>query len=269
MILEKLKLLKKYCGIYYSFFKASLIADLEYRANFAARIVTDVVWYFAQIMTFTVLFKYRPTIGGWNLQEMNVFLGILFVTDAFFMIILYDNLERFSDKIRKGDLDFLLVKPINSQFMVSFQKLAIAIFGNLLIGTAWLLWSFSKLPNPEPIRLLWLLILIPCSFGIVYSIRFMMSSVALIFTKTENTQFLFYQLYRLSMRPDSIYSIKVRYVLMSVFPFALIASVPARAVLFEANPMLFAWTVAVTIILIYLSTRFWNYCLKFYTSASS
>jgi ABC-2 type transport system permease protein len=73
--------------------------------------VTDIFWYIAQITTFEVLFHHTQYIGSWNLEQMRVFLGVVFVVDALYMIILSENLDQFSEKVRKGDLDLLLAKP--------------------------------------------------------------------------------------------------------------------------------------------------------------
>ena len=51
-------IIKKYFSLYMAMFKASFIADLEYRANFFTRILTDIFWYIAQVVTFEVLFTH-------------------------------------------------------------------------------------------------------------------------------------------------------------------------------------------------------------------
>lgn len=259
----------KYLKLYIAFFRASLTADLEYRANFATRIITDIFWYLAQIVAFEVLYQHTDKIGSWNVEQTRVFLGVLFVVDALYMIFISENLDRFSEKIRKGELDLLLAKPVNSQFMVSLQRANTAIIGNLLMGTSWLFWSLAHLPDFSWIRLLWLTFLIPCGLIVTYSCRFFFSATAVVFTKSENLQFMWYQIYKLGMRPDSIYVPWIRVVLMTVFPVAMVASVPARALVDDPQPALFAWSLAVSGILLWLSNRFWRHCLKFYSSASS
>lgn len=259
----------KYFRLFKAFFKASLVADLEYRANFATRIATDIIWYAAQIVTFEALFRVTDRIGDWNLAQTRVFLGILFVVDAFYMIFFSENLDRMSDKVRKGEIDLLLAKPINSQFMVSCQRINTAIFGNLLIGIAWLTFSLVSLPDLQWIRVLWLIILIPTGILSLYSIRFIFCSLALIFTKADNIQYLWFQLYRLGMRPDSIYVPWMKVLVLTLLPVAVIASVPARALLDPPNWGLFAWVVLWAMGILYLSHRFWNFCLRNYSSASS
>lgn len=261
--------LKKYFSLYVAMFKASLISDLEYRANFFTRFVTDVFWYIAQIVTFEVLYQHTNKIGDWGLKEMRVFLGLLFVIDAFYMIIIHENLENITEKVRKGDLDMLLAKPVNSQFMITLQKANTAILGNLVLGLSWLVYSLKGLDSFEPLRLLWLIFLIPCSLAVIYSVRFMFSATAVIFTRSENLQFLWWQVYRLGMRPDSMYSAWFKWALLTVIPVGVVVSIPARAILNPPDLVYLLWPLILAPILIYLSHRFWKFALKFYSSASS
>ncbi len=250
-------------------FKASFIADLEYRANFFSRILADIFWYIAQIVTFEVLYQHTDKIGDWNVKEMRVFLGLLFVIDAFYMIIIHENLENISEKVRKGDLDLLLAKPVNSQFMLTLQKANTAIFGNLLLGSGWLIYSLSGLDHFNYYKLLWLIILLPCSLVVIYSMRFMFSASAVIFTRSENLQFLWWQVYRLGMRPDSMYTPYIKYVLLTLIPVGVIVSIPARALLNPPDLQYLLWPLILVPILLYGTHRFWNFALKFYSSASS
>ena len=261
--------LMKYARLFKGFARASIVADLESRANFLTRIVTDIFWYAAQVITFETIFSHTDNIGGWNIEQMRVFLGMLFVVDALYMIFFHDNLDRMSERVRKGELDLLLAKPVESQFMLSCQRLSTALIGNLLIGIAWLVYAIAGLPDFQFIRLLWLLILIPCGLLCLYSVRFMFCATSVLFTRAENLQYMWFQIYKLGMRPDSIYFPWLRFVILTVLPVAMVASVPSRAIMEAPNLGLFAWVVCWSFVLLYLSHRFWNWCLKHYSSASS
>lgn len=263
------KTLKKYASLYAALFKTSLIADMEYRMNFVTRIAIDIFWYVAQISTFEVLFRHTSRIGDWDVHQMRVFLGVLFIADALFMIVFHDNLDNFSEKVRKGDLDLLLTKPVNSQFLISLQKATTANFGNLFMGIGWLWWSLSQLDQLEPARILWLLLLIPLGSLIQYSMKFFLSASACIFARSENLHFLWYQVYRLGMRPDTMYQPWLRYALLTFIPVGFIASIPASAVFGTANNWLILWSFFLTAGLLYLSHLFWRFTLKHYSSASS
>lgn len=261
--------LGKYFSLWAMFFKSSLIADLEFRMNFLTRIVTDVFWYAAQVVTFEVLYRHTERIGDWSLEQTRVFLGILFVIDAIYMIVLHDNFEKLSDRVRKGELDLILAKPVNSQFMVSLQRSATALLGNLSIAIAWLIFSLWQLEGFNWMRLGWLLLLIPSGVTVLYCCRFLFASSAVIFTKADSMQFIWYQLYKLGMRPDSIYAPWIKFFLLSLFPVAVIASVPARALLDPPAIHIYGWAVLLSVILLYLSTKYWRFALRYYSSASS
>ncbi len=250
-------------------FKASFISDLEYRANFFTRIMTDIFWYIAQIVTFEVLYTHTQKIGDWNLKQMRVFLGLLFIIDALYMIIIHENLENMSEKVRKGDLDLLLAKPVNSQFMVTLQKANTAIIGNLILGLSWLIYSLNGLGDFNYLRLFWLMLLIPCSLVVIYSMRFIFSASAVIFTRSENLQFLWWQVYRIGMRPDSMYFPWFKWIILTIIPVGVIVSIPARALLNPPDYLILLWPLCLVPILLYATHRFWNFALKFYSSASS
>jgi ABC-2 type transport system permease protein len=261
--------MKKYFFLYLSFIRAGFIADMEYRANFIFRVATDVIWYVAQVLGFEVIFEHTKIIGTWNLAQTRVFLGLLFVVDALYMIALSDNLDRLTDRVRKGDLDLLLPKPVNSQFMVSLQRVSTSLISNFVIASIYFFWCFFALPEPNVLRLLWLAILIPCGLICLYAFRFMIAATSVIFTKSDNLQFLWHQVYRLGMRPDHIYSRWLRLIVLSVLPVAMVASVPSRFVLDPPDFPLALWTIAWTGFVLWLSNRFWRYALTFYSSASS
>ncbi len=264
-----MKLILKYFRLYYEMFRLSLIADLEYRANFFTRILTDVFWYLAQVLSFEVIYAHTERIGEWGLKEMRVFLGVLFVIDALYMIILHENLDQLPEKVRKGELDLLLVKPVNSLFMISLQKANTAIIGNLIIGGSWLAFGILGLPDFNYLRFLWLIYLVPCSLVVIFSMRFMFSACSVIFTRLESLQFMWWQVYRLGMRPDSIYFPWLKFVLLTLIPVGVIVSVPARALLYPPDFVYLLWPLILAPVLIYLSHRFWLFSLKFYSSASS
>jgi len=99
--------------------------------------------------------------------------------------------------------------------------------------------------------------------------RFMLSATAIIFTRSENLQFLWWQIYKLGMRPDSMYSPAIKWVLLTLVPVGVIISLPARALLNPPDFFYLIWPVILVPILLYGTHRFWQYALKFYSSASS
>jgi ABC-2 type transport system permease protein len=260
----------KYIKLVWAFFRASFAADIEYRVNYFVRIITEIFYYISQITVFEVLFIHTESLGGWSIHHARVFLGVLLVVDSTYMILFSENLDRFSDKVRRGDLDLLLAKPVNSQFMMSFGKIATTFLTNWLITFAWLVWAIGTFPGGVPAgRLAWLLLLMPCGVVIMYSNRFLFSITALILTRSENLQHLWYQIHKLGTRPDSLYPNWLRYLVLTFLPVGFIASVPARAILDTPDLSLISWTLVMSLGFILLTSRLWKLALRHYSSASS
>ncbi len=261
--------MKKHFFLLFSFFKASFISELAFRMNLFFRFFTDIIWYTAQLSVFEVLFRHTKTLNGWGLDETRVFMGVLFVADAIYMLLFSENLDKLGQKIRRGDLDLLLVKPISSQFTLSLQKISIAYLGNIALSMIWLIWSLQQIPTTNIWSGLWLVLSVPMSVSIVYGIRFVTASTALFFTKADAINYIWYQLYRLGTRPDSFYPAPLRLIVLFVLPMAFLASIPAQVVLGKTSAGFLAVGYGLAALVLLISSWFWNRGLRAYSSASS
>ncbi len=262
--------MRKYSFLFLSFFRASIMSDLEYRMNIALKFFNDLIWYAVQLSVFEALFGYTKSVSGWTLQDTRMFMAVLFVTDSIFMILFSENLDKLSDRIRKGDIDMLLTKPINSQFMISFQKMNTAYLLNFVLTLSWLFYSINHLPGGITfMRVFTLIFMVPCAVTLTYSTRFFFCSVALFLSRSDSINYLWFNLYKLGTRPDSIYPNWLRYILLSVVPVAFFASVPARIVMGSASYWFILLGLGLSGVFLCSTFWFWRFALKFYSSASS
>lgn len=261
--------LKKYLHLFLSFFRLSLMADLEYRLNIVIKVIGDICWYIAQLSLFEVLYLHTQSIHGWTLSHVRVFMGVLFLVDALWMTIFSENFDRLSWKIRRGELDLLLAKPINSQFMITLQKQNTSYVVNVMLTLAYIIWGVSQLPFTVSVFQWFLLIMaVPCGLAVLYSMRLFFALMSVIFTNAESMNYVFYQIYRLGMRPDALYPKWLRLLILTFLPVGFVASVPARLLLNGPLLPLALFPPLLAVTLIYLSHRFWKYALSFYTSTS-
>lgn len=261
--------IKKYLGLYQAFFKASIVADLEFRLNFVLLVCAEFIWYSTQLILFEVLYRHTKIIGEWNIQQMRVFIFLVLFVDSIYMILWDPNFSAFTDNVRKGTLDLLLVKPINSMFMLSSQKVSISHIPCLFITGAGFMWAVGQIPDFNYWKMLWLLVLIPAGLSVIFAFRFALNCSAILFTRADFLQYLWYSMFRLGLRPDAIYSGFLRFVLIFVIPFAMIASIPARILLEPVHIGFLIWALLLPTILIAGLSKYWKYCLTQYSSASS
>ncbi len=261
--------MKKILQLYAAFFKASLVADMEFRLNFVLLMIAEFVWYFTQIVLYEVIFRHTSFIGDWRLEQMRVFIFLALFVDSIYMILWDSNFVKFNDDVRKGNLDLLLTKPINSMFMLSSQRLSTTHFPCFFITAAGLIWACQQIPGFQWLNFLWLILLVPSGLSVIFCGRFALNATAILFTRADFLQYIWYSLFRLGLRPDAIYAGILRFVLIFFLPFAMIASVPARFLLEPVNWGLVIWAIVMPVLLFYGLSKYWNFCLKNYSSASS
>lgn len=261
--------IKKYLDIYKAFFRASLVADLEYRLNFVILVIGEFIWYSTQLILFEVLFRHTNIIGEWNIDQMRVFIFLVLFVDSIYMILWDPSFAAFTDNVRKGGLDLLLTKPINSMFMLSSQRISISHIPCFFITLGGLIWALFQIPDFNWFKLLWLIFLVPAGLSVIFCGRFALNSTSIIFTRADFLQYVWYSAFRLGLRPDAIYSGFLRFILIFILPFAMVASIPARILLEPTQVWMILWALMLPFILFYLLRKYWKYCLKFYSSASS
>ena len=261
--------LRKHLSLYKAFFKASLVADLEFRLNFVLLVFSEFIWYSTQFVLYEVIYLHTSIIGDWTLAQMRVFVFLALFVDSIYMILWDPNFSKFNDEVRKGSLDLLLTKPINSIFMVSSQKVSVSHIPCLLITGFGLIWALLQIPDFNWLKVLWLLLLIPSGLSVIFVGRLALNSTAIIFARADFLQYVWYSLFRLGLRPDAIYSGVLRYILIFVIPFAMVASIPTRFLLEPLNWGYVAWAVVMPVLLITFMNWYWKFCMRFYSSASS
>ena len=104
---------------------------------------------------------------------------------------------------------------------------------------------------------------------IFYSIEFIIASLVFWFRNFSYAGWLAGELLKYSRRPDSIYKNFFRKTLFTIFPMAMIFSVPSRFLIFGADLKLLLLQIVVTIIFLWLTTIIWKRGLLRYESASS
>lgn len=257
--------LKKMLHLEWTFFKLSAIADLQVPFNIGLQFVNDILWYTMQIILFEALYLHVDKLGGWGIAEMRVFLGILFLVDAFQMVLFAHNFDVFSEKIVRRDLDLLLLRPVSSQQLMTSQKLQCGFLLNAVFALSWLLWSLSLLPGGFPwLRSLLIFIVVPAAVSIFYSTRLIFCTVALLMTRAEHFHELYFTFFKMGQRPDHLYGPGIRYIILLIIPVGMIASFPARVLVDSTDIWALPTLLTVAVGFLFAANLFWRWSVKRY-----
>lgn len=261
--------LMKYLRLWLSFFRMSWMENLEYRSNFVLRVFNELLWYSTQLSVFEVLYTHTSSIAGWELQDVRVFMGTLFMLDCIWMMLFNESFDQFSEIVKNGDLDLLLTKPVDSQFMATMRRSNPVYIFNFLLVFGYFLWAVNGLQKEiyftSVLKYIFLLL---CGLMVLYSLRMFFAVLVVVVHNAQSITYVWYQIYRLGTRPHSIYPSWLRIIIVMVLPVGLIVSVPSHHLLFESDATL--WISPLVAITVFLLARWaWVSGLKSYASASS
>ena len=261
----------RYIKIWMAFLRNTLSRDMEYKTNFIFEIFIDAIYYGSLFFFFEVIFQFTDQLGDFNQDAVVIFLITMYIADSLYNFFLGGNVFEVNNNVKSGDLDFILLKPINSQFFISCRYVNTHALISLLILST-LLINLTYIYHQNSFIMSNYIFFIPSLiFGmfIFYSFEFMIASLSFWFRNFSYAGWLAGELLKYSRRPDSIYKQWLRKTLYTIFPMAMICSVPSRILIFGLDLKLFFLQLFISILFLWFTTLIWRAGLMRYESASS
>jgi ABC-2 type transport system permease protein len=250
--------------------KAAVLLSLQYRLDFVIQAVMAVFWSGTALVPLYVLFSRRDGVAGWKAEEMLIVVGLFTMLKGLLSGVIQPSLAQAVEHIRKGTLDFLLLKPADAQFMLSTSKLELAHLTDVVTGVGIVLWALPRAHvAPTAFDVMFAATLLLCACAILYAMWIFVVSLAFRVVKIDNMTHLFESLFEAARWPSSVFRGALSIVFTFVIPLALMTTYPALALLGRANArhMMIAGGVASALLLI--SRAVWKRSLHAYTGASS
>jgi ABC-2 type transport system permease protein len=250
------------------FWQTAIAAELEYRLNFVLSSLSSVANLLGSLFSLFLFYRTGYQFRDWSWQEALVVLGLFTFLQGLAASLFIPNLNRIVEYVEKGTLDFVLLKPVSSQFWLSARILSPWGLPDLILGL--LLIGYSSITlNLKPLNLGLGLVLVSLGIVSLYSLWFMLGATSIWFVKIYNVTEVLRGLLEAGRYPMSAYPPLYRIFFSVIIPVAFLTTIPAEAMLgkLQIFTVLMATFLAATLLV--LSHYFWQFALKFYTSASS
>jgi ABC-2 type transport system permease protein len=250
--------------------RASTAIALQYRVEFLGEGALALFWCLWSLVPLLVLFGHRPAVAGWSFDEALVVMGWFTFMKGILEGAVNPSLTSVVEHIRKGTLDFVLLKPADAQFLVSTAKFepwrVVDLAGALVIFAV----AFHRMGRfPSPAHVLLALILLACAAFTLYSLWILVVSAAFFVVKVDNLSFLFSSIFDAARWPITVFRGAWRVVFTFVVPLALMTTYPALALLGRLDARAVALAAACAALFGGLSRLVWKRSIGHYTSASS
>lgn len=262
-----LQQVQKYWRVFWTFRRLTLMWLLEYRADFVFWSFVSVMWTVFNYFFIGVFASVKGEIAGWTVPQLMILLSTYTILDSFTWGWFYQNMMKYTSFVYDGRLSDLLVKPIDTQFLLMIQDNTYNNFLRLVIGVGTLFGSIWWWQIPVSFLnagLYFGLLLVSLTF--IYSLWFLIATCTFWVERLNNIHEIlpgFRQVYQL---PRTIFTGWLSVLFSLVFPLALITSVPSE-ILFSLQALPWAvYLTTVTFFLAILSRVFFKVSLAKYTS---
>jgi ABC-2 type transport system permease protein len=189
------------------------------------------------------------------------------IFQAFFLV----NCTNLSELVRSGKMDFLLLLPVNTRFLVSLRQVDLGAFVNALSALGVMAYAARQMQLvPTFVQLATFLVLCLAGILIHYSLMFLLASVSFFTVRAQGIVWGYYNLFQIARMPDEAFRGVFRTFFTFAIPMLLVSNVPVRVLVNKvSSPAQVLALLAMSVVCFVVSEAGWRACLRRYTSASS
>lgn len=258
--------MKRYIRLFLVFFRINWMQEIEFRVNFIVNSLMSLGWIISFLLFTQIIFGRVNAIAGWTKPEVILLVVTQALSWSLLMFSAIPGMDKLSEKIKRGDLDQLLTKPVSPRLLLAIGSQNAD--GLMQIPILFIMISILSGNNNPSILGSYLVLVLLGSF-ILYNVFFVIHTTAFWLTDLFNIGHLIESFASTGKLPPTIFKEKVRVVLCYLVPTVFIAAIPTRVLL--GDPILPSLLLSsiVAIITFVISQMFWNFALRHYSSASS
>lgn len=262
--------MKHYIKIYKRFFSLNLSTLFIYRSNFINSMISTLVWGVISIVSILLLTSKIKTVYGWTGMEILMLTGAYNIFTGVFHMLFSRNFDRFSRIIFYGELDPILLKPADSQFLLSTWFVNYTSIFRVVTGII-VVWFIAASLHVSVTFLSIVLFVVLGIIGIIilYSLWYILCTFLVWNSNLTNLVDILYQMNGISRYPPEIFINFNTLVFFFLFPITLIMATPVRYLIQKASFFDAIILLLFAVILLLISRIFWKFALRHYSSASS
>lgn len=262
---------RNYAGIYGAMWRNSVVREMSFKTNFLLWIFVEGLWFAMQLVFINVLYLHTDNIGTWTKWQVVMLTGGSHFIQQVFHAFFVSNLVNLSENIRTGRLDFMLLLPVNTRFLVSLRQVDLGGFVNACSALAVMVFAAHKMNYvPGFTQLIGFLALVLVGILIHLSLMTMLACISFWTVRAQNIVWGYYNLFNIARLPDEAFRGLFKMVFTFVVPMLLVSNVPVRVLINKVSAP-FEWLPLLLIggAILLISELVWRFALTRYTSASS
>ncbi len=264
--------MRYYLSVLWRYLLASIQQELAYPANFFISLFNSLLGLAMSVIGLAVLFSHLDAVGGWTFASTLAVLGVYMTLSALrglFISPSLDALAGMDGDIWTGNFDYVVLRPVDTQFIATFRRWRLFALIDLLLGAGVIVAAAAQL---SVALTAWQIVsfLASLALGLLVLYSLLLAFAGLVFWSPGFLfGWVFDGIFEMARFPINLYPSWIRLALTWVVPVGVMTTIPAQALTGILSPALFAGSLLFGIALFCGATLLFRTGLRRYASASS
>jgi ABC-2 type transport system permease protein len=197
-------------------------------------------------------------------------LGVFRLVNTLMIALIWPNTEKFNQSIRDGSMDYTILQPVNSLFLVTFSRITVWRIWDLVLAITLIVVGINMAGDiVTPFSILTFILLAITGTLIIYSLWIVLIALTFWFTKFDNNVTILQALMDSGRYPATVYPAWLRIIVTFIIPIAVATTIPLQALRGDLGPSQIVLFVVISIVSFWVASKVWKAGLKRYSGASS
>ncbi len=252
------------------FLKVNLQIALAYRADTVVNILINFMWLGWELLGLRIIFSNTDTLAGWGPGALITLLGVFRLMNLLMAAVIWPATEKFNTSVRDGSLDYTLLQPASSLFLVSFSRIVVWRVWDLALAVILIAVGIRMSGDtPSPSSLAAFILLAASGALVIYSLWVVLTALTFWFVKFDNNITILQALMDTGRYPVSVYPTWLRMIVTFLVPIAVATTVPMQALRGQLGGWQVLFFLGVGAAAFLIAMRVWKAGVRRYSGASS
>ena len=270
-----MNVIRKEIRTYFLLLRASIRAQMQYRADFVIGIVGNIIYNVLFLISIGFILNAFQSLNGWTIWEIVFLYSLFMLSHAFYGTFLF-HITSLSNYVMQGTLDPLYMRPISIITQILGSEISFSAIINLIIGIAGMVLSYIHLQLDFSL-VQWFLLPVFILAGVMveFCCSWSLSCLCFWVPNSQSLHFTYWQFILVTQRyPIDIFNRAIQALMTWIIPVGFINYYPALFLLGKPSQIALGnvlqyMSPAMAMVLLCISLLIWRHALRNYSSTGS
>lgn len=251
--------------------KMKLQRNMAFRFSFFGVFFVDGSLFLIQVLMYSAIYTQVESIGGWDGPEMLFFIGTFSLLNALNMALYFFGVITIPYKIKSGELDLYITKPVNSLFHLSFESMDVGSIPLVLASIGLVIYAATGMDaSITVLSITGYIFLVLLMLVLYYDIEVILRTIPFFVIQATSIERLEGEMLIMCMRiPGTLFKGVFKVLFYLILPYGIMATVPTQFFAGTLTLPGLIYSIAVVTAFTAFTQAFWKFGLKNYKSTGS